>query len=106
MLTGKGKVGKDKDTGKGKGKAHRRLASLETLSTPSDIVAEALSPPTKHAGAGAGAGRGDSDSSATDGTTTGDSDDDDGATASEYDGEVGLYLKVHRKEGRQTNGEH
>ena len=40
MLTGKGKVGKDKDTGKGKGKAHRRLASLETLSTPSDIVAE------------------------------------------------------------------
>ena len=27
-------------TGKGKGKAHRRLASLETLSTPSDIVAE------------------------------------------------------------------
>ena len=41
-LFGKGK-GKSEGTGKGKGvvRHHRRLASLETLSTPSEIAAEA-----------------------------------------------------------------
>lgn len=41
-LFGKGK-GKSEGTGKGKGVVHhhRRLASLETLSTPSEIAAEA-----------------------------------------------------------------